>query len=150
MVSSPWKLLFEAQPHEILTQNAKKGFWQPRGIPGRGVNEPSLGEPRLSELGLFIFGLGSSSSRAWLCCLSSAQQGLNRAQALRARLVYFWPRLELKSSLALLLELGSTRFESSSSSSRALSLSSIPLKKINTNKKTKRKAEKNGGLEELR
>ena len=30
--------------------------------PTRGVNEPSLGEPRLSRLSLFIFGPGSSSS----------------------------------------------------------------------------------------
>ena len=33
----------------------------------RGVNEPSLSEPRLSRHGSFIFGSGSSSSRAWLC-----------------------------------------------------------------------------------
>jgi hypothetical protein len=48
----------------------------------RGVNEPSLDELGLSRLGSFIFGPGSSSSssRAWVGCLSSAQQGLNRAR----------------------------------------------------------------------
>jgi hypothetical protein len=36
MVSPPWKLLFEAYSHQFLTQNSKKGFWQPKGIPGEG------------------------------------------------------------------------------------------------------------------
>jgi hypothetical protein len=36
MVSSPWKLLFEAHSHGFLTQGTKKGFWQPRGVPGDG------------------------------------------------------------------------------------------------------------------
>ena len=41
------------------------------GVGGsRGVNEPSLGEPGLSRLGSFIFGLGSSSSRARVGCSS--------------------------------------------------------------------------------
>jgi hypothetical protein len=49
----------------------------------KGVNEPSLDELGLSRLGSFIFGPGSSSSssRAWVGCSSSAQQGLNRARA---------------------------------------------------------------------
>jgi hypothetical protein len=36
MVSSPWKLLFEAHSHQFLTQNSREGFWQPRGIPRDG------------------------------------------------------------------------------------------------------------------
>jgi hypothetical protein len=36
MVSTPWKLLFEAHSHQFLTQNSMKGFWQPRGTPGEG------------------------------------------------------------------------------------------------------------------
>ena len=61
----------------------------------RGVNEPSLGEPRLSRLGSFIFGPGSSSSssRAWVGCSSAAWQSLNRARA-RARLDRVWIELE--------------------------------------------------------
>jgi hypothetical protein len=33
MVSPPRKLLFVAHSHQFLTQNSRKGFWQPRGIP---------------------------------------------------------------------------------------------------------------------
>jgi hypothetical protein len=33
MVSFSQKLLFEAHFHQFLTQNSRKGFWQPRGIP---------------------------------------------------------------------------------------------------------------------
>jgi hypothetical protein len=36
MVSSPRKLFFEAFSHGFPTQNTKKGFWQPRGIPREG------------------------------------------------------------------------------------------------------------------
>jgi hypothetical protein len=36
MVSPSQKLLFEAHSHQFLTQNSRKGFWQPRGIPGDG------------------------------------------------------------------------------------------------------------------
>jgi hypothetical protein len=27
MVSTPWKLLFEAYSHQFLTQNSREGFW---------------------------------------------------------------------------------------------------------------------------
>jgi hypothetical protein len=37
MVSSSQKLFFEAHSHQFLTQNSRKGFRQPRGIP-RDVN----------------------------------------------------------------------------------------------------------------
>jgi hypothetical protein len=46
MVSSPWKLLFEAHSHEFLTQYAKKGFWQPRGTPGEGRRHEKWKEGR--------------------------------------------------------------------------------------------------------
>jgi hypothetical protein len=36
MVSSPWKLFFEALSHGFPTQNTKEEFWHPRGIPGEG------------------------------------------------------------------------------------------------------------------
>jgi hypothetical protein len=36
MVSSPRKLLLEAHSYQFLTQNSRKGFWQPRGILGEG------------------------------------------------------------------------------------------------------------------
>jgi hypothetical protein len=36
MVSPSRKLLFEAYSHQFLTQNSRKGLWQPRGIPGDG------------------------------------------------------------------------------------------------------------------
>jgi hypothetical protein len=36
MVSLPQKLLLEAHFHQFLTQNSRKGFWQPRGIPEEG------------------------------------------------------------------------------------------------------------------
>jgi hypothetical protein len=36
MVSSFRKLLFEAYSHQFLTQNLRKRFWQPRGIPRDG------------------------------------------------------------------------------------------------------------------
>jgi hypothetical protein len=36
MVSPPWKLLFEVHSHQVLTQNSKEGFWQPRGTLGEG------------------------------------------------------------------------------------------------------------------
>jgi hypothetical protein len=36
MVSPSRKLLFEAHSHQFLTQNSRKGFWQPMGIPGDG------------------------------------------------------------------------------------------------------------------
>jgi hypothetical protein len=36
MVSPSWKLLFEAHSHQFLIQNSRKGFWQPKGIPGDG------------------------------------------------------------------------------------------------------------------
>jgi hypothetical protein len=39
MVSPSQKLLFEAHSHQFLTQNSRKGFWQPRGIPGMGMVE---------------------------------------------------------------------------------------------------------------
>jgi hypothetical protein len=38
MVSPLWKLLFKAHSHQFLTQNSRKGFWQPRGIPWEGNN----------------------------------------------------------------------------------------------------------------
>jgi hypothetical protein len=36
MVSPPRKLLFEAHSNQFLTQNTRKGFWQPRSIPREG------------------------------------------------------------------------------------------------------------------
>jgi hypothetical protein len=36
MVFPPQKLLFEAHSHQFLTQNSRKGFWQPRGTPREG------------------------------------------------------------------------------------------------------------------
>jgi hypothetical protein len=36
MVFPSRKVLFKAQSHQFLTQNTRKGFWQPRGIPGEG------------------------------------------------------------------------------------------------------------------
>jgi hypothetical protein len=36
MVSPPWKLLFKAFSYQLLTQNSKEWFWQPRGTPGEG------------------------------------------------------------------------------------------------------------------
>jgi hypothetical protein len=35
MVSLPWKLLLKAYSYQFLTQISKKGFWQPRGTPGK-------------------------------------------------------------------------------------------------------------------
>jgi hypothetical protein len=36
MISSSRKLFVETLPHGFLTQNSKKRFWQPRGIPEEG------------------------------------------------------------------------------------------------------------------
>jgi hypothetical protein len=36
MVFPSRKLLFEAYSHQFLTQNSRKGLWQPKGIPGDG------------------------------------------------------------------------------------------------------------------
>jgi hypothetical protein len=36
MSSPTWKLLFEAHSHQFLTQNSRKGLWQPNGIPRDG------------------------------------------------------------------------------------------------------------------
>jgi hypothetical protein len=36
MISYSRKLFIETLPQEFLTQNTKKRFWQPRGIPEEG------------------------------------------------------------------------------------------------------------------
>jgi hypothetical protein len=51
IVSILWKLLLEAYFHQILTQNSKEGFWQPRGIPGdrNGHEKWEVGQPIYRE-----------------------------------------------------------------------------------------------------
>jgi hypothetical protein len=36
MISSSRKLFVKTLPHGFLTQNTKKRFWQPKGIPEKG------------------------------------------------------------------------------------------------------------------
>ena len=45
------KLLFEAYSHQFLTQNSRKGFWQPRGTPGgkNGRENRKVGWPIYRE-----------------------------------------------------------------------------------------------------
>jgi hypothetical protein len=51
MASPSRKLLFESHSHQFLTQNSRRGFWQPRGIPrdGDGREKWELGWPIYKE-----------------------------------------------------------------------------------------------------
>jgi hypothetical protein len=51
MVSLSRKLLFGAYSHQFLTQNSRKGLWQPKGIPGDGNGQEKweVGQPIYRE-----------------------------------------------------------------------------------------------------